>query len=228
MVARKCQTARQSLVAISLACVVVRCCGPRSGFVMTRDIPRRSSRARLVSHASAGFKEAYESFATEYPVPAAKGKFLDLDTDKAAISARYDNLCELLGPQAAREVAIKYPSIFCFREEYVRTAWIDLIKPKEEDGSNLKALDVILKNPGLLTCSSYGLSEQSLADLDRSATIIDALRPLGFGQGGFVFVITLGFIVTLVTLNVVSRLLAPTLAPLTAVLPTLNPYVPFS
>lgn len=184
---------------------------PRSASTAPRC--RESKAAALVLPlglgSSAAAERAYEAFASEYPDVAKRGDFVGLPCDRAAIMDRFNNLEGLVGPEAAAEIAERDTRLLLFNGAYVSNAW-RLIKEKEEPGG-ITAISVVLKNPGLLTCEGYGLGSETMESLDRSASIVDAVRPLG--PNAFFILATTGFIFALVSIRIVGKAVMPALQP---------------
>lgn len=153
----------------------------------------------------------YERWAAAYPQAAASGNFLGLACDRAAVLARFESLGELMGPAGAAEAIEKEPKVLLFGKDYVGKAW-QLIKEKESPGQKLTALGVVLKNPGLLTCEGYGLGPETLESLDRSANLIDALRPAG--ELGFFGFSVGAFIAFIVAARLLAKIAQPLMQPL--------------
>lgn len=156
-------------------------------------------------------ERAYNALAAEFPEAAARGNYLGLPVDEPAVTERFQSLERLLGPEAALDIAEKDVRVLLFEKGYVARAW-ELLKEKEEP-SGLTALSVVQKNPGLLTCEAYGLGGETLESLDRTATVIDALRAVGLGPNYFFVVATIGFVFILVSLRFVGKVLAPVTGP---------------
>lgn len=197
-------------------------CGLVVAFVTApRSIGRATPAMRAfqfpgMATASPEAERAFAAFAADYPEAVARGDYLGLPADKPGVTARFQALEQLLGPEAALDIVERDVRVLLFKEEYVANAW-NLIKAKEQPGG-ITALSVVKKNPGLLTCEAYGLDKESLDSLDRTANIIDALRPLGLGQNSFFVVATFGFVLFLVALRVIGKALAPLIDPLLAFL----------
>jgi hypothetical protein len=152
-------------------------------------------------------ERAFVAFEKEFPEAVKRGDYLGLPADRPAIADRFQALASLLGPEDALEIVELDCRVLLFTKEYVARAW-ELIKEKETPDT-VTALSVVKKNPGLLTCEAYGLSAETMESLDRTASVIESLRPLGLGNNAFFFVATIGFVFILVTLRFVGKALAP-------------------
>eukprot|EP00931_Biecheleriopsis_adriatica_P052230 TRINITY_DN30363_c0_g1_i1.p1 TRINITY_DN30363_c0_g1~~TRINITY_DN30363_c0_g1_i1.p1 ORF type:complete len:225 (-),score=35.19 TRINITY_DN30363_c0_g1_i1:125-799(-) len=178
------------------------------GMAAASSIYRGSSRGGLVSVAafpwegsgSALAERVYATWLAAYPKAAERGSFFGQPCDRSTIIERFQSLTQFLGPEVAADIAEYEPKLLLFRKEYVAEAW-RLLKVLEEGsqaaGQDITALQVVQKNPSLLTCEAYSLSGTDLAGLDSNANAVSALRSVGLKADAIPTLITLVVALTL-------------------------------
>jgi len=171
-------------------------------------------------------EQAYTAWAAAYPEAAKTGMFLDAPADKSAILQRFEGLSQLVGRQIALEMVTKEPILLLQSADGTRRSF-EYIKGLETADQVGAALEIVQKNPRVLTVPDieFSRTKASLDYLASSASVIDALRPLG--QGGLAVFIFGSFVVLLVVLRPIfygvnggPSLVSMVLSPFTSLLPT--------
>eukprot|EP00931_Biecheleriopsis_adriatica_P066386 TRINITY_DN40761_c0_g1_i1.p1 TRINITY_DN40761_c0_g1~~TRINITY_DN40761_c0_g1_i1.p1 ORF type:complete len:236 (+),score=37.24 TRINITY_DN40761_c0_g1_i1:87-794(+) len=124
-------------------------------------------------------EKAYAVWAQEYQEVAANGKFMGTACDKGSIVERFEVLEQLTGSETAMEIISKDPVVLMWGADSLRTTWAALKRLElEQGGQDTAALNIVKKNPRLLTVPAPDL-RNSLMFYDVSASVLDVLRPLG-------------------------------------------------
>lgn len=178
--------------------------------------------------ASKGGELAYAAWAAEFPQAAEKEQFMEDKTDKAFITARFEGLSQMVGPDLALTMVLKEPIILLWSVDALRGT-LDYLKNMEADNQQGMALQIIEKNPRALTVPSneYDRTKPTIDSLASSSAAIDTLRPLG--QLGLAAVIFGSFIVLILILRPIiygvgggPSLLSQVLSPITSMMPVMD------
>lgn len=178
-------------------------------------------------------ERAYETWAAAYPTPARDGNYLGRPCPKNIVLERYGSLRQLVGADAATLMVEKEPILLCMGSDGIRRSY-EYLKAQETPEEAGLALDVVSKNPRILTVEDYEFrrTDTKLTGLAPIANVVDALRPLGpFGLSAVIFG---SFVVLLLVLRPllygvnggpsVLSILGSVFSPITSLLATLpNP-----
>lgn len=181
---------------------------------------------------SASAEQVYSVFESKYPQAAAKGSYLGASCTKAEVLERFRALSQTMGEDVAVDMASKEPILLFKPAAFVRKTF-DYLKSLETNDDQGLAMQVVQKNPRLLTIPEYELqrTKPSLGSLAASASAIDFLRPLG--EGGIAIAIFGSFIVLLIVLRPIlfgvkgqQSLVGMLFEPITTALPVLKSFSP--
>lgn len=143
---------------------------------------------------------AYDAFVEEFPEAAERGSFLGEACDQGSVSSKFQSLSGLVGEDVALDLIQKEPVLLTRPAASVRASY-QYLKDQETPEEPGKVLDILVKNPKVLTISAteFQRTKTDLAQLSSAAGVIALLRPLG--PWGITFALFGGFAVVLVFLR---------------------------